>query len=216
MADQNRSRWLREHFTDPYVKQAQQVGYRSRAIYKLLELHNRYHLFKSGMVVIDLGAAPGSWSQLVAGLVRPKGRVTAVDVLPVDPIVGVEVIQGDFTDKKIAQRLSQQTADWVISDMAPNVSGVSVIDQPRMVYLAELALDLSLQILKQGEGGLLVKVFQGSGFDAYLKGVKYHFRTVTVCKPRASRGRSKEVYILARGLKSVRNEETEEVSSVSL
>jgi 23S rRNA (uridine2552-2'-O)-methyltransferase len=200
MANRSSARWLKEHFADPYVKQSHQTGYRSRAVYKLLELHKRYHLFKPGMEVIDLGAAPGGWSQLLVDFVKPKGQVTALDVLPMDPIDGVNFIQGDFTDKTVIEELSRQTPNWVVSDMAPNISGINVIDQPRIMYLAELTLDLSLQILKKGKGGLLTKVFQGEGFDKWLAVVKRHFRKVVICKPDASRERSKEIYILAREL----------------
>jgi 23S rRNA (uridine2552-2'-O)-methyltransferase len=200
MANRSSARWLKEHFADPYVKQSHQTGYRSRAVYKLLELHKRYHLFKPGMEVIDLGAAPGGWSQLLVDFVKPKGQVTALDVLPMDPIDGVNFIQGDFTDKTVIEELSRQTPNWVVSDMAPNISGINVIDQPRIMYLAELTLDLSLQILKKGKGGLLTIVFQGEGFDKWLAVVKRHFRKVVICKPDASRERSKEIYILAREL----------------
>jgi 23S rRNA (uridine2552-2'-O)-methyltransferase len=201
MASKSSSRmWLKEHFSDPYVKKAQQAGYRSRAIYKLIEIQERDHLFKPGMTVVDLGAAPGGWSQLVAELVRPKGRVIALDLLPMEPIAGVEFIQVDFSDEIILNRIQGQLAlqaDWVISDMAPNTSGNESIDIPRSVYLAELALDFSLNVLHQ-KGGLLLKVFQGEGFESLLVEIKKHFNTVKIRKPKASRGRSREVYILAR------------------
>jgi len=203
MPTKSSRRWLQEHFTDPYVKQAQQSGYRSRAVYKLLELQERYHLFKSGMTVVDLGAAPGGWSQLVAPTVKPKGRVVALDILPMDPIDEVEFIQGDFTEEAVLNRLlgMVETVDWVISDMAPNMSGNESIDIPRAMYLAELAFDFALRVLRK-EGGFLIKVFQGEGFDAYLQQIKQHFKTVVVRKPKASRDRSREVYVLARGYKS--------------
>src|SRR5688572_21546608 len=144
MPTKSSRRWLKEHFTDPYVKQAKQAGYRARSAYKLLELQERDHLFKPGMTVIDLGAAPGGWSQLVAEWIKPKGRVIAVDLLPMDPIPGVEIIQGDFCDESLLQKLLEQLrgnkVDWVISDMAPNLSGNANIDIPRSMYLAELAL----------------------------------------------------------------------------
>ncbi|RDI48039.1 23S rRNA (uridine(2552)-2'-O)-methyltransferase RlmE [Aquicella lusitana] len=205
MANKSSSRrWLKEHFTDPYVKQAQQEGYRSRAVYKLLEIQERGHLFKPGMTVIDLGAAPGGWSQVVARLVKPCGRVIAMDLLPMEPIEGVDFIQGDFSDETILQalldKLAPAKADWVISDMAPNMSGNESIDIPRSMYLSELALDFALQVLMP-EGGFLIKVFQGEGFDALLAEMKRRFKTVAIRKPKASRGRSREVYILARGLK---------------
>jgi 23S rRNA (uridine2552-2'-O)-methyltransferase len=199
-------RWLKEHFSDPYVKQAQQAGYRSRAVYKLLEIETRDHLFKPGMVVIDLGAAPGGWSQLVATLIKPNGRLVAVDVSPMEPIDGVDFIQGDFSDETILQtllrQLSTHKADWVISDMAPNMSGNETIDVPRAMHLAELALDFALQVLNR-EGGLLIKVFQGEGFDALLTEIKCHFSRVVIRKPKASRGRSREMYVLATKLKII-------------
>lgn len=205
MASKSSRRWLREHFTDPFVKQAQQDGYRSRAVYKLLEMQERGRLFKSGMTVIDLGAAPGSWSQLVAELIKPKGKLIALDLLPMDPIEGVEFIQGDFSDetvlKDLQARLAPAKADWVISDMAPNMSGNESVDIPRSMYLAELALDFALQVLN-AEGGFLIKVFQGEGFDALLAEIKRTFTSVSVRKPKASRDRSREIYILAKKLRS--------------
>lgn len=208
MPTKSSRRWLKEHFSDTYVKQAQQSGYRSRAVYKLLELQERYHLFKSGMTVIDLGAAPGGWSQLVVDLVKPKGRVIALDLLPMEPIDHVDFIQGDFSDEAILSMLLQQLstgkADWVISDMAPNMSGNESVDIPRSMYLAELALDFALQVIDQ-TGGFVIKVFQGEGFDVFLADLKKHFKSVTVCKPKASRGRSREIYLLARGLKEKRS-----------
>lgn len=202
MANQSSSsrRWLQEHFSDHYVKEAQREGYRSRAIYKLKEIHERDKLFKPGMTVVDLGAAPGSWSELVVKLVGKKGRVIALDLLPIDPIPGVEIIQGDFTDEALEQELLQRLGDnkvnWVISDMAPNFSGVNSVDIPRMITLAELALHFAISVLEL-KGGFLVKVFQGEGFEAFLKEVRTHFKKVTTRKPKASRGRSNEVYILA-------------------
>lgn len=194
-------RWLREHFSDPYVKQAQQEGYRSRAVYKLQELQERDKLFKPGMTVIDLGAAPGSWSQLVVNLVGKKGRVIALDILPMDEIPGVEFIEGDFTENTILSQLMQQLgetkADWVISDMAPNMSGIDTVDQARSMELAELALELAQHVLNE-QGGLLMKVFQGEGFDTFLMELRRHFKKVIIRKPKASRDRSNEVYLLAR------------------
>lgn len=194
-------RWLKEHFSDKYVKQAREEGYRSRAAYKLLELHERDRLFKPGMTVIDLGAAPGSWSQVVVDLVGAKGRVVALDILPMDPVPGVDFIQGDFTDesvlKSLLQTLGSVKSDWVISDMAPNMSGVDMVDQIRSIALAELAFDLAKLVLNE-KGGFLVKVFQGEGFDAFLKDVKSYFKKVNIRKPKASRDRSSEVYLLAR------------------
>lgn len=201
MPTKSSRRWLREHFNDTFVKQAQQAGYRSRAVYKLLELHERDKLFKPGMTVVDLGAAPGGWSQLVVELVGIKGHVFALDILPMEPIEGVDIIQGDFTENAqldiLLQRLGDNQVNWVISDMAPNMSGVNSVDQPRSIFLAELALDFALKVLPP-EGGFLTKVFQGEGFDAFLKQVRAHFKKVLIRKPKASRGRSSEVYILAR------------------
>lgn len=198
-------RWLSEHFSDPYVKQAKAAGYRSRAVYKLLEIQDRDKLFKPGMTVIDLGAAPGGWLQLVIKLIKPKGRLIAVDLLPIEPLEDVEIIQGDFTEDGVLddllKRLDAAKADWVISDMAPNISGNESIDVPRSVYLAELTLDFALKVLRV-EGGLLMKVFQGEGFDALFAEIKRNFSTVVIRKPKASRGRSREVYVLARNLKA--------------
>lgn len=194
-------RWLQEHFSDPYVKQAQQEGYRSRAVYKLQELQERDKLFKPGMTVIDLGASPGGWSQLVVNLVGKKGRVIALDILPMDAIPGVEFIKGDFSEETVLaelfSRLGEIKADWVISDMAPNMSGIDSVDQPRSMELAELALDLARQVLNS-QGGLLIKVFQGAGFDEFLSELRKHFKKVIIRKPKASRDRSNEVYLLAR------------------
>jgi 23S rRNA (uridine2552-2'-O)-methyltransferase len=194
-------RWLREHFSDPFVKQAQLEGYRSRAVYKLLEIQERDKLFKPGMTVIDLGAAPGGWAQLVKKLVGSKGHVIAFDILAMEPITGVEFIQGDFSSQSVLdellRRLVNKKVDWVISDMAPNLSGIDSVDQPRSLELAELALDFALRVLHTG-GGFLVKVFQGPGFDDYLIEIRRHFKKVIIRKPKASRGRSREVYVLAK------------------
>jgi 23S rRNA (uridine2552-2'-O)-methyltransferase len=197
-------RWLREHFTDPYVKQAQKEGYRSRAVYKLLEIQERGRLFKPGMTVVDLGAAPGSWSQLLLQFIRPKGRIIALDLLPMDPIEGVEFIQGDFSEDAILKQLQDALAgspvDWVVSDMAPNTTGYESVDVARSVYLSELAVDFAMQVLRP-TGGFLIKVFQGEGFDTLLGDIKRKFKTVAIRKPKASRDRSREVYILARDLR---------------
>jgi 23S rRNA (uridine2552-2'-O)-methyltransferase len=197
-------RWLKEHFNDPYVKMAQEKGYRSRAVFKLLEIQERDRLFKPGMTVIDLGAAPGGWSQIAVKLIQPKGRLIALDLLPMEPIPGVEFIQGDFADEKVLgelqEKLGDTRVDYVISDMAPNMSGEKGVDIPRSMYLSELALDFALNIL-QPEGGFLIKLFQGEGFDVFLATVRQSFKTVVMRKPKASRGRSREVYLLARGLK---------------
>jgi 23S rRNA (uridine2552-2'-O)-methyltransferase len=194
-------RWLDEHFKDVYVKKAQQLGYRSRAVFKLLELQEQDRLFKPGMVVIDLGAAPGGWSQVLTKMVGAKGRVIALDILPMEPLPDVEFIQGDFTEEAVLEavltQLGNKQVDWVISDMAPNISGVDSVDQPRSMELAELALDLAIKVLGN-TGGFLVKAFQGEGFDAFLVSVRQNFKKVVIRKPKASRDRSREVYILAR------------------
>lgn len=196
-------RWLREHFNDPYVKQAHTAGLRSRAVYKLREIIEKDKLFKSGMTIIDLGAAPGSWSELAVKCVGKKGRVIALDILPMQPIEGVEFIQGDFNEESILiallAKIGDAKVDWVISDIAPNMSGVESVDQPRSIAMAELALDFALKVINESSaGGFLVKVFQGEGFDAFLVEIRKHFKKVVIRKPKASRGRSREVYILAR------------------
>jgi 23S rRNA (uridine2552-2'-O)-methyltransferase len=197
-------RWLREHFSDPYVKQAQQAGYRSRAVYKLLELQQRDRLFKPGMTVIDLGAAPGGWSQVVVKLIKPKGRLIALDILPMEPIEGVEFLQGDFSEEAIVNTLFEQLdtakVDWVISDIAPNMSGNESVDIPQSMYLVELAMDFAMRTLKPS-GGFLTKAFQGEGFDAFFAEIKRKFKTAVIRKPKASRGRSREIYVLARELR---------------
>lgn len=195
-------RWLQEHFDDPYVKQAQDQGLRSRAVFKLLELDEKYGLLKPGMVVVDLGAAPGGWSEAAVPRVGNNGRVIALDVLPMNSIPGVEFIQGDFTEDEplaaLERALGGQAVDLVMSDMAPNMSGVIVTDQARAMYLAELALAFAAEHLKPG-GQFLVKMFQGEGFDAFVQRCRAQFEKVLVRKPGASRPRSREVYLLARG-----------------
>jgi 23S rRNA (uridine2552-2'-O)-methyltransferase len=199
-------RWLKEHFNDPYVKQAQQEGYRSRAVYKLKEIHERDRLFKPGMTIVDLGAAPGGWSQILAKLLKPKGRIIALDILPMEEIEGVEFILGDFSEDAVADdllsRLSGGKVDFVLSDIAPNMSGNDSIDMPRSMYLAELAMDFALKVLKP-DGGFLIKLFQGEGFDAFLMEIKKKFSKTVIRKPKASRKRSREVYLLARGLREL-------------
>lgn len=193
-------RWLKEHFSDPYVKKAQQAGYRSRSVYKLLEMQERYQLFKPGMTIVDLGAAPGGWSQLLSEWIKPTGQIVALDILPMEPLKGVQFIQGDFTEEKVLSELMTHiphSVDWVLSDMAPNLSGNANIDIPRSMNLVELALNLAMQILKPG-GGLLIKVFQGEGFDSFLAELRTNFQSVIIRKPKASRGRSREVYLIAR------------------
>lgn len=194
-------RWLKEHFSDPYVKQAQSLGYRSRAVFKLKEIQERDKLFKPGMTVVDLGAAPGGWSQVLTEYIGRKGRVIALDILAMDDIEGVEFIHGDFTDDTVfatlLDRLNGTAIDWVISDMAPNLSGIDCVDQARSMELAELALDFANRVLGT-KGGFLVKVFQGEGFDPFLLEVRKNFKKVIIRKPKASRDRSREVYILAK------------------
>lgn len=196
-------RWLDRHFGDEYVKKAQREGYRSRAVFKLLELQEKDRILRPGMRVVDLGAAPGGWSQVACEIAGP-GQVVALDILPMEPIAGVELIQGDFREDGPLERLyavlGGKPVDLVISDMAPNVSGISAVDQPRAVYLSELALDLARQVLKPG-GGLVVKMFQGEGFDDYLRALRETFSRVVVRKPQASRSSSREVYVVATGRK---------------
>jgi 23S rRNA (uridine2552-2'-O)-methyltransferase len=196
--------WLKEHFDDPYVKQSQIDGYRSRASYKLVELNEKDRLIKPGNLVVDLGSAPGGWSQVAAKLVGERGSVVASDILPMDSIVGVEFVQGDFTEdhvfELILEVMGDKKADLVISDMAPNMSGMADIDQPRSMYLVELALDMAQQVLKPG-GGFVAKVFQGEGFDQLMKDTRGLFQKVLTRKPDASRARSREVYLVAKGFK---------------
>ncbi len=197
-------RWLNEHFDDEYVRRAQQEGYRSRAVYKLIEIQQKDHILKPGMTVVDLGAAPGSWSEYASNELGRTGRLIALDILAMEPMQGVEIIQGDFREDAVLAQLLQvlagEGADLVISDMAPNISGMDVVDIPRAYYLAELALDLVRQIVKPG-GGLLVKLFQGEGFDQYIKELRNSFSRVVMRKPNASRARSREIYALATGYK---------------
>ena len=194
--------WLKEHFEDEYVLRSQKDGYRSRAIYKLIEINKKDKLLKTGMTVVDLGAAPGGWSQYAATQVGKSGNVIALDILPMEPLPDVSIIEGDFREDEVLESLmkviGKDKADLVFSDMAPNISGMGVVDNPRAYYLAELALDLAEQVLKPG-GGLLVKLFQGEGFDSYLKRLKSSFSTVLIRKPKASRQRSREIYALATG-----------------
>lgn len=191
--------WMNEHVNDPYVQRAQKEGYRSRAAYKLLEIEERDHLLKPGMAVVDLGATPGGWSQVAAA----RGcKVIALDLLPMHPIHGVEFIQGDFREDNVLaqleERLGGKRIGLVISDMAPNISGIDSADQARAMYLAELALDFSSRHLQAG-GAFLVKVFQGSGFEEYIKLMRSHFTRVVTRKPKASRDRSSEQYLLGLG-----------------
>lgn len=197
-------KWLDEHVNDPYVKKAQIDGYRSRASYKLLEINEKDKLFGPGSVVMDLGSAPGGWSQIVAPAVGNKVDVIASDILPMDSIIGVNFIQGDFTEEsvynQILEALGENKADLVISDMSPNLSGVSTKDQYASMYLVELALDMARNVLKPG-GSFCAKVFQGVGYEEYVKDVRSSFTKFVVRKPAASRPRSREVYIVAKGFK---------------
>ncbi|MFV3287148.1 23S rRNA (uridine(2552)-2'-O)-methyltransferase RlmE [Pseudomonas sp. NY11955] len=196
--------WLREHFNDPFVKQAQKDGYRSRASYKLLEIQEKDRLIRPGMSVIDLGAAPGGWSQVTSRLIGGQGRLIASDILEMDSIADVTFIQGDFTHDDVLQRILEAVGDshvdLVISDMAPNMSGTPAVDIPRAMFLCELALDLATRVLKPG-GDFLIKIFQGEGFDVYLKDVRSKFDKVQMRKPSSSRDRSREQYLLGRGFK---------------
>ena len=197
-------RWLDEHVNDPYVKKAQIDGYRSRASYKLIELINKDKLIKPGMLVLDLGSAPGGWSQVVAPMVEPRGRVIASDILPMDTIADVDFIQGDFTEQEvfdqIMEKLDGASAELVMSDMAPNISGIDAADQAASMYLVELALDMARQVLKPG-GNFVAKVFHGEGYDDYIRDVRTSFDKVLVRKPDASRPRSREVYLVAKGFR---------------
>ena len=198
--------WMHEHVNDPYVRRAQAEGMRSRAAYKLQQLAERDKLLKPGMIVVDLGATPGGWSQVAAAAVGPSGRVVAVDLLEMVGVAGVTFIHGDFGDDavlaEVEQALGGQGADLVLSDMAPNISGVAGTDQARSIGLAELALDFAVKHLKP-RGNFLVKVFQGSGFEALVAEIRRHFVQVVIRKPEASRSRSSEVYVLAKGLKAM-------------
>jgi len=197
-------RWLARQRQDPYVKRAHSEGYRSRAAFKLLEIQERDRLIKPGMVVVDLGAAPGGWSQVAARLVGERGKVIATDILPMAALAGVTFIQGDFREAAVLDALTALLADCpaglVISDMAPNTSGVRSVDQPRSMYLAELALEFAGRSLKPG-GDMIVKVFQGEGFEEFVRSVRAVFTKVALRKPEASRGESREMYVVARGFK---------------
>ncbi len=197
-------RWLKEHFVDAYVKKSWQDGYRSRAAYKLLEINERDPLLRPGMTVLDLGAAPGGWSQIASKILGDKGRVIATDILDMEPLPGVEFLQGDFREPpvfdKLLEMLEGRPVGLVISDMAPNISGVASVDQPRSLYLAELALDMARRVLMPG-GDFLVKVFQGRGDEAFRKEIQASFQKILVRKPKASRPQSREVYLLARGFR---------------
>ena len=196
-------RWLRRHVSDPYVQRSKKEGYRSRSAYKLTEIDERDKLLKPGMVVVDLGSAPGGWSQVLAKRIGASGTVIAIDLLPMEPVSGVTFVQGDFTRKSglaaIDHALDGRKADLVLSDMAANMTGIAVSDQARTLELAELTRDFALLHMKR-DGALLVKIFQGAGYDEYLKSLRREFQKVVVRKPDASRDESAEQYLLARGL----------------
>jgi 23S rRNA (uridine2552-2'-O)-methyltransferase len=198
-------RWLQEHFSDEYVKKSWKDGFRSRAAYKFLEIQEKDRILKRGHTVVDLGAAPGGWSQIAVKLVGESGKVIALDILPMDSIADVKIIQGDFTDKAVYEQLLQELngrpVDWVISDMAPNLSGNRSVDQPKAMYLVELALDFADQVLLPG-GGFVAKVFQGEGSEVLLKTLRQKFTSVSIRKPDASRDRSSEVYMVAKGYRA--------------
>lgn len=198
------NQWMQEHFDDEYVKKAQAMGYRSRSTFKLVEIQEKDKIIKPGMNVIDLGAAPGGWSDYARKIVGKKNKVIGLDLLAIDPIDGVDFIQGDFRENDVLDELMRvldgAPVDLVMSDMAPNISGNKAMDQPRSIYLAELALDTAQTVLTKG-GTFLIKMFQGEGFDEYKKQVTKSFTSVVIRKPKSSRPRSKEVYILAKGFK---------------
>ena len=198
------ARWLREHFDDEFVKRAQKEGYRGRAVYKLKEIDQRDRLFRSGMTVVDLGAAPGSWSQYAVTRVGPKGRVIAIDVLAIEPIGRVEVIQGDLTEPTVLDLLTtslkDRRADLVLSDLAPNISGIVVVDQAQFIQLAESVLQIADQALVSG-GSLLLKAFQGEAQDFLNKAMRHCFNILVVRKPLASRRHSREIYLLGSGFR---------------
>jgi len=205
MAKSKDRSWIKKHVNDPYVKKAQVDGYRSRASYKLLELVEKERLIRSGMTVVDLGSTPGGWSQVAARLVGHDGRVHALDILPMDAVAGVDFIQGDFTDECVFEELlvliENRPVDLVISDMAPNLSGNKAVDQPAVIYLAELALELAEKVLTSN-GVFVAKLFQGQGFDPFVLAVRKLFNVVSIIKPDASRSRSREVYLVAKGIKA--------------
>jgi 23S rRNA (uridine2552-2'-O)-methyltransferase len=198
-------RWLAEHRSDPYVRRAKEEGLRARSAYKLLEIQKIYKLLRPGMLVVDLGAAPGSWSEIAVRCVKPNGQVFALDILPIQPLVGVTFLQGDFTDSEVFASLEQlldgQKVDVVLSDMAPNLSGIADLDQARSLELAEAALKFTLKTLK-ADGTFLLKVFQGHDFQGFLKKMRDNFQEVKSIKPEASRSRSKEIFLLAKKAKS--------------
>lgn len=198
------SRWMQEHFNDEYVKMAQVKGYRSRAVFKLNEIQDKDQIIKPGMNIIDLGAAPGGWSQFAREIIGKKNKIIALDILPMEPIEGVDFIQGDFREQAVLDELyavlDGAEINLVLSDMAPNMSGNKAVDQPRSIYLGELALETAKTVLAKG-GTFLVKLFHGEGFEEFYQEVQKSFSKVVIRKPKASRPRSNEVYILAKGFK---------------
>lgn len=201
MAKSKRNHWMRRHLNDSYVQRSQKDGFRSRAAYKLLEINERDRLIKPGMTVVDLGACPGGWTQVLSDIVGDNGRVIALDVLPMDPFANVEIIQGDFQDQEVLDRLLDvldgKPVDLVISDMAPNISGVRAVDQPKSMYLAELALAFAAEVLKP-KGDFLTKVFAGEGIDEYRREIRTHFKQLLTRKPKSSRSESREFFLLGR------------------
>ena len=196
--------WLREHHDDAYVLQARKDGYRSRAVYKLIEIQQKDQILKPDQFVLDLGAAPGGWSEYAAQFAGNRGRLIAVDLLPIEPIAGVEVVQGDFSDAEVLVQIldlvDKKPLDLVLSDMAPNLSGIETVDQPKATYLAELAFELARDCLNQN-GVFVVKLFQGEGFEALTSAFRLTFKSVRFRKPKASRSRSREIYAVCCGLK---------------
>ena len=196
--------WMQEHFQDEYVKKAQQLGYRSRAVFKLIEIQEKDKLLRPGINVVDLGAAPGGWSEYARKIVGKQDKIVALDLLAIEPIEGVDFIQGDFREDAVLEQLRESLNNapvhLILSDMAPNISGNKAVDQPRALYLGELALDAAHTFLTPG-GNFLIKMFQGEGFDDYFNQVRSNFNSVVIRKPKASRPRSNEVYILAKGFK---------------
>ena len=197
--------WLQRHVNDPYVKQAQKDGYRSRASYKLLQLNDKDRLIQPGMLIVDLGSAPGGWSQVAGNLVGARGKVVATDILPMEPVKNVDFIQGDFREAEVLTRihgsLSNRKPDLIISDLAPNISGIPMADQAASMYLVELALDLARQVLKS-KGTFVAKVFQGAGSEDYLRELRRSFEKLSIRKPAASRPKSSEIYVVAKGFKA--------------
>lgn len=197
-------RWLQEHHADPYVQQARREGYRSRAVYKLIELQEKDRLLKPGQFVIDLGAAPGGWTEYASQFCADQGRLIAVDILPMEPVADAVIIEGDFTEQAVLDQIllqvDNQKVDLVLSDMAPNISGIETVDQPKSMYLVELAFDLAIQVMDT-KGSFAVKIFQGEGFDEMVQQFRKAFKVVKFRKPKASRPRSREVYAVCQGLR---------------